>query len=300
MAFQFPPAEGNKPNYDVDAALTVIIGDRKTGKTTFAASAGQKMLVLDFENSAKYITGCHSVPIKNLTDLDDALKDLATKDHNYKTVAVDSITALIMILEGRTVDSFQKSGKPKLHTVLDIEFGKGYKRAQNKLWGIVEKFCALQHRGIGTLFICHSEFHTKKIKDKEVITEVPNLHPKYYQYAVLGKADTVLHIRAEQDRSGEMVRKLYTKPALFNTTIGSRFQNLPPTIDPTWPAFAAAVKAGATQQQPQPKQRPAEPTVGAARNPQHPARQPQPTFDRNQTTQDKAPTQQNKTPPLAK
>ena len=250
MAFKPPNPKGNSPMFSVFAALSVIVGDTKVGKTTFAASAGPSMLILDFEGSARLIPGCHAAEINSQSDLKEAFEYLEAGDHPYKTVAVDSVTALISLIERDVVETFRPTRKPKqgpLHTLADVEFGQGYKRASVKVASIINRFHALQKKGIGTLLICHTELRTTTTKNgDEEVKEVPNLS-KHYQYAVLGRADAVLHIRNEVERDGSVERVIYTQPDLFSGSIGCRFPGLPKQLpEPTWDAYSKTVKAGAT------------------------------------------------------
>lgn len=251
--FALPPTHGNVPTYDVGRALTVIAGDTKTGKTTFAASAGDQMLILDFEDSTRFVSGCRSIPVDSLAQLLGILEGLEEGNHDYKLVAVDSVTSLIQLIENETLDGFKKihdPSRPPLHTLADVDFGAGYARSSNKLHRIISRFHSLQRKGIGALLICHTEMRTtKKRNGQEVTKEVPNLHPKHYQNAVIGKADAVLHLRREVERDDSISHTIYTQADLYTGGIGCRFPGLPATIEPTWSAYAAAVKQATAELQ---------------------------------------------------
>lgn len=241
-----PPKHGNVPVYDVARALTVVAGDTKTGKTTFAASAGDQMLILDFEDSTRFVSGCQSIQVDSQAQLLEILERLELGDHPYKLVAVDSVTALIHLIENETLEGFKKvprkRGKPPLHTLADVDFGAGYARSSNKLYRIINRFHQLQRLGIGVLLICHTEIRMQVTGGQEQAKEVPNLHPKHYQNTVLGKADAVLHLRREVEPDDTVTHTLYTQPDIFSSGIGCRFPNLPAEIEPTWDAYAGAVK----------------------------------------------------------
>lgn len=243
--FTPPPAHGNVPVYDVARSLTVVAGDTKTGKTTFAASAGDQMLILDFEDSTRFIAGCQALTVDSQEQLLEILEWLESGEHPYKLVAVDSVTALIRTIEKETLEGFKKvhkKSRPPLHTLADVDFGAGYNRASNKLYRIISRFHQLQRKGIGVLLICHTEMRTTTSGGEDQVKEYPNLHPKYYQNAVLGKADAVLHLRRELERDDTISRTLYTQPDLYSGGVGCRFPGLPATIEPTWGAYAAAVE----------------------------------------------------------
>lgn len=250
MALKLPNPAGNVPRYDANSAMTVIAGDIKTGKTTFAASAGPSMLILDFERGARLIDGCQSIEVESLGHLKKILELLEEGEHEYKTVAVDSVTALITTIETWAVESFKetrRAGSPPLYTLADVEYGQGYKRAAVQLSNIINRFHGLQRKGIGTLLICHTEQQRTVARNgDEEVKEVPNLS-KHYQYPVLGRADAVLHIRREVERDNSIRRVIYTRPDLFSGAIGCRFHGLPGELMPHWSEYAKAVKAGAAE-----------------------------------------------------
>lgn len=250
MAIKFPNEGGNVPQYNANTALTVLAGDIKTGKTTFAASAGPSMLILDFEQGTRLIDGCQSIEIESLADLKAVLERLEKGDHPYKTVAVDSVTAMIGKIEAWAVDTFKeirRPDSPPLYTLADVEFGQGYKRAAVQLANIINRFHALQKKGIGTLLICHTELQITTAKNgTETKKEVPNLS-RHYQYPVLGRADSVLHIRRVVERDNSVRRIILTQPDLFSAAVGCRFHGLPRELEADWNTYAKAVKAGAAQ-----------------------------------------------------
>ena len=51
-------------------------------------------MILDLEDGYKYLGGCYVQPIKSVQDLYDTAKALRTEQHNFKFVAIDTVTKL--------------------------------------------------------------------------------------------------------------------------------------------------------------------------------------------------------------
>lgn len=84
----------------------------------------------------------------------DQLRELATQDHGFKTVVIDSATTLNMLFEGEVI-AFDGNGADNIGEAAG-GFGKGYLAVAN-LHAKVRNACEhLRRRGLAVVFLAHS------------------------------------------------------------------------------------------------------------------------------------------------
>ena len=77
----------------LDPQNLIIFSNPKAGKSSSLAQL-PNTLILDLEDGYKYLGGCYVQPIKYVQDLYDTAKALRTEQHNFKFVAIDTVTKL--------------------------------------------------------------------------------------------------------------------------------------------------------------------------------------------------------------
>ena len=77
----------------LDPQNLIIFSNPKAGKSSSLAQL-PNTLILDLEDGYKYLGGCYVQPIKSVQDLYDTAKALRTEQHNFKFVAIDTVTKL--------------------------------------------------------------------------------------------------------------------------------------------------------------------------------------------------------------
>jgi hypothetical protein len=134
--------------------LHVIMGTNGVGKTTWAASFPQS-LILDIENGSNHLDASRvsGDKLKTLDAFKETLTELATRAHNFKTVVVDSVEAL----EGLISDAVCLEGKVKSIELYESGYGKGYIRSREMMREIIESFRQLQSIGITTILVAHTQ-----------------------------------------------------------------------------------------------------------------------------------------------
>lgn len=141
----------------IGAQIHVVAGINGVGKTTLAA-AFPNSLIMDIEKGSEHLD-VPRIPASKLTTLAEFrgfLKELIETEHAHKTVTVDSVEALEILinnavcLEGH-VESIEK---------YDGGYGKGYTRSREIMHEIMLDFRKLQDEGITTILIAHTQVKT--------------------------------------------------------------------------------------------------------------------------------------------
>lgn len=149
--------------------IAVIAGEQGLGKTTLGALM-PKPVMIRTENGASAIEGMDVAMFdiaKSTNDVYEQIKMLATEEHDFKTLVIDSTTAF----DSLAVAEIQKRNKTANLAACDGGFGGGYHsvRAEHeKLY----KFCQRlsQEKGMNIMFISHCETEELNPPDAEAYT----------------------------------------------------------------------------------------------------------------------------------
>lgn len=157
----------------------IIYGPPGVGKTSVGASAF-KSIIVDCENGASHVA-CKRTPY--LADWESIwpwLNALATTEHPYETVVIDSIDWLLRRLEER-VAGVNGAGK-NMENTLNRSHG-GYGNGKLVLRNYVYQYLlpmldAMVNRGISVLLLAHASRHTiTTIDGISMEKSVPEIHP---------------------------------------------------------------------------------------------------------------------------
>lgn len=194
----------------VDRPVTITLcGDSGMGKTTLAASF-PKPIVIRAED------GIQAVPvnlrpdvfpvINEVDDLWSQLKGLITEDHDYKTLVVDSVTALERFFVQHVVDTDPK--KPKGIQQALGGYGAG-REAVAVMHQRLRKAASIlaDKRGMNTVFIAHVEIGTENPPDDDSFSKYGlRLHAKSMAPYV-DDVDVVGFLKLETYTTGDGDRK---------------------------------------------------------------------------------------------
>lgn len=237
-----------------------IFGAAGMGKTTFGADAPDPVFMCAENGLAGF-----DLPMlepETWQQVLSTLDQLATDEHSFKTLVVDTLTRLEALVNVRVLELH---GKGKTN-ITDIAYGKGGDYAADEWRVFISKLETIwSKRGMNVVLIAHS--HTAKIKnpaggDYGVITikldaRAEGLIREWSDaclYAEMGS----IQVGGDEKRAkivSDGVRVLRTSPVAGSAFIAKNRYNLPDTLPLNWQAFADAVKAN----------RPAEPEVSKAR-----------------------------------
>lgn len=150
--------------------VATVLGEPGVGKTSLAA-AFPKPVFIKVEDGTEGIPeeikgNIAELPlIKTVDQLWQDLSDLVREDHGFKTVVIDSVTALERLFQAYIVESDPK--KPKSINTAMGGYGAGF-TAVGLLHQRVRKAAELlQEKGIHVLFLAHVEIDTLDLPDQD-------------------------------------------------------------------------------------------------------------------------------------
>ena len=234
----------------------MIYGPQKIGKSTFAANAPGAIFV-PIEDGLNAIQVDAFPQATSFQDVLDAMEQLATQPHDYRTVVVDSLDWLEALIWKQTCADGQKK------SIEDFGYGKGYVEALKYWRTFLDCITGLRDlRGMASILIAHAQIRKFEAPDKAGSWDryEPKLHTKagaLVQEAVdvIGlamidanviKVDAGFNKETSKAVGGRRVLHLAERPAYM---AGSRYR-LPETIDLSWETFSDAFARATAPQQP--------------------------------------------------
>lgn len=220
----------------------IIYGDNGIGKTTFASS-GLKPFILDMEGNCGHIDA-PSFRISDLESFNDALNELIKNEYDYKTLAIDSLDSLQVLLG----DSISKRYTPQ-----ELGFGRSNGIWAKEIKNITTKLEYLnEFKGMNVIFTAHWKVKTANNPmteqydryDLRINEEMRTGFCNWVQFIVLATKDVIMDGKEggfgkKQAKNIER-RVLHTRgtPAYY----GKNVYDLPPTIPMDWDSFISNVK----------------------------------------------------------
>lgn len=137
----------------------VIAGEQGLGKTTLAAML-PKPIIMRIEDGTAALAGMDVAMmerVKNVAEVFEQIKALATEDHDFKTLVVDSLTAF----DAMVVGEVQKRNSTANLAACDGGFGGGYhtvRQEHERLRAYCERLS--REKGMNIVFIAHTETET--------------------------------------------------------------------------------------------------------------------------------------------
>jgi hypothetical protein len=236
----------------VKAPITVIHGGPGIGKTTFAAGAPAPVFIRTEDGLGNLTPDAFPVAA-TWADVVGAMAALYQEQHEYKTVVVDSLSALEPLIWKQVAQDNDKDN------IEDLGYGKGYVIALD-YWGqFLQWIAALRNdRGMLPVLIAHSAIARYDSPEVDPYDRFQiKLHTKAFQLLyersdIIGFAAWRTHVVKTEvgfDKkiargvgTGERLLHLVEKPAYIAK---NRF-GLPDTLPLHWPAFADALTQATT------------------------------------------------------
>lgn len=171
-----------------DPKNLIMFSTPKAGKTTALAEL-PNCLIVDMENGTQYISG-YTVSANNYVDLYKIAKALKEEEHNYKFVALDTITALEEMALELAAKRYQESpmGKNWQGTgkdILKLANGSGYYWARLAVQEIVGWF---ENQSFNLILVGH-------VKDKNIAEGGTELNVKALDLS--GKISNILSAKSD-------------------------------------------------------------------------------------------------------
>jgi hypothetical protein len=227
----------------------LLYGVEGVGKSTFAANAPSPIFLAAEDGTSQLDVARFPEP-KSWRDAFDALDELITADHDFRTVVVDTLDWLEPMCWQHVVN---KANSTKITSIEDFGFGKGYVAALDEWRLLLAKFEQLRlKRGMHVIFLAHSWIKTFKNPEDADFDR--------YELAVHAKAsglikqwcDAVLFARyetfANTDEKTKRTRGVSTGARIIHTQRTAAWDaknrhDLPDALPLDWQAFADAVAA---------------------------------------------------------
>lgn len=237
----------------VKAPRIAIWGVEKIGKTTFAASAPNPIfLPIAGEEGLDGIEVARFPVLRTYAEVVEALGVLAKEDHQYETLAIDSVTTMERLVWQHTCELGKKS------SIEEFGYGKGYVEALKHWQALLDGLDYLRNEKSMT---CIMIGHVKAKTFNDPLAEpydkyVPAIDERAH-LAINRWADSILFAapklgtrvvekdeRAGDTRRGMQVRErvLYTQGRPQHPGGGRHvYGRLPYELDLSWEAFSQAV-----------------------------------------------------------
>lgn len=149
--------------------ILTICGDAGTGKSSLAATFPNPIFIR-VEDGVSRIHDAVPMPdvfpiVKTEDDIQAQLKWLLTEKHDYKTVVIDSVSALEAVF---TEAILAQDGRAKTLSTALGGYGAGYAALASRHRGI-RKMCGIlnDRRGMAVVFISHADLETMRLPDTD-------------------------------------------------------------------------------------------------------------------------------------
>lgn len=189
--------------------IVTILGDAGMGKTSLAASFPNPIFIRaeDGLQAIPLETRPDALPLlSGADDLWEQLQALITEEHHYKTLVIDSVTALERMFIQYVIDSDPK--KPKSINQAMGGYGAGLS-AVATMHQRVRKAAGIlnERKGMHVVFIAHAETETVELPDQDAYTRYSLRLSKKSVAPYVDDTDVVGFIRLRTFTMGDGERK---------------------------------------------------------------------------------------------
>lgn len=143
------PSSGRK----IKPFKMVVSGVNGSGKTTLASTM-KNPVIIDLEGGSSYLD-VNRLEAKTYADVLDIFNQFKEKEHNYKTIVLDSLDWFETSMEESIVaDASQK--KQGIEDIADIPQFRGYSLSQSKMKSFLNLCSEVVDTGVNVVLICHT------------------------------------------------------------------------------------------------------------------------------------------------
>jgi hypothetical protein len=226
--------------------LVLVYGPHGIGKSTFGASAPNPIFVGPEQGTNNLDVARFPTP-KSFAEITQALNELATETHPYKTVVIDSLDWLEVLVHQKVMHD---------HKVKSIElaaggYGKGYTEAKHIFGGLIEQLSVLRNKKrMNVVLIAHSQI--TKFEDPQSQTAYDRFSIKLHKASAAlfqEYVDAILFCTHKKytSKEGDTTRTFTdgTRIMLTSWNAGQDAKNrygLPEEIALSWDDFTASAR----------------------------------------------------------
>jgi len=227
--------------------LVLVFGPHGIGKSTFGASAPDPIFIGPEQGTNNLDVARFPTP-KNYLEITQALGELATEEHSYKTVVIDSLDWVEVLVHQKIVADY----KVKSIELAAGGYGKGYLEAKNIFNALIEQLNVLRNKKkMNVILIAHSQI--TKFEDPQSQTSYDRFSIKLHKASAAlfqEYVDAILFCTHKKytSKDGDNVRTFSdgTRIMLTSWAAGHDAKNrygLPEEIPMSWKDFTALTKA---------------------------------------------------------
>ncbi len=232
------PTERSKRTDDLSQQTILFYGPPKVGKSTIA-SRFPEALFFECEPGLNQLE-VYKVPTYSWEDFLAACKLVASGEHGFKTIVIDTIDNAFKYCSDYTC------GKHSIEYEGDMPHGKGWALVKNEWHRVLTRLASLPY---GVVLISHAQDKTVETRTGEFTKTQPSL-PDRARNVVLGLVDMILYCDTvtRKDAAGNLIieRVIRTKPHPTYEA-GDRTGRLPEVLPLDFDAFFRAFTSAAPQ-----------------------------------------------------
>lgn len=232
--------------------LTLIYGPDGLGKSTFGSEAPNPIF-LGTERGTYSLDVARFPAVHSLKDFNQALTELLTEEHPYKTLVIDSLDWLEPLVWEQVVFDQEKTN---IKSIEDIGYARGYIYALDYWRSMQGKLTQLRDKGMNIVLVAHAT--VKEAKDPSVQADYNRYQLKLHDKAAAlwrEYVDSLLFINLEvataKDDKGKMraygdgTRFLFTetRPAFHAKNRDNLPFQIQAPLGGSWQAFIDAIEA---------------------------------------------------------
>jgi len=228
----------------------VIYGQHGIGKSTFAAHAPQ-VVFIQTEDGLDAL-GVDAFPLaRSFEEVVSALTYLATQQHNFRSVAIDSLDWLEKLIFRHVCEV------AKVSDIAQLPYGRGYVAAENLWKEVLDLLTTLREsKKMYVILLAHAQIQKFEDPEREnydrynldlqkkgagLVCEFADIIGYCsYKISTVSKDSGFGQTVTKAKTTGERVLNLEERPAF---TAKNRYR-LPAQIPLSWPALMAELKAG--------------------------------------------------------
>ena len=234
------PTQASKPVTEMGQQTILLYGFPKCGKSSMSAQF-PSAIFFECEPGLNHLE-VFKIPTYSWEDFLDACKQIASGDHQFKTIVIDTVDNAFKMC------SEHVCSKHGIEYEGDMPHGKGWGLVKNEWHRVLTRLASLPY---GLILISHAMDKTIETRTGQYTKTQPSL-PDRARNVVLGLVDIILYgdcvVRKDASGNVNIERVLRTKPHPTYEA-GDRTGRLPESLPFEYDAFVKAFNSQASGQQ---------------------------------------------------